>query len=73
MAEFSRLCGEDKATQLSYLFMKIDCNSDGQVHTPPTPALTCATTTLAFATTTLATTFTLATATFVRRSPWTSS
>ena len=42
--------------------MKIDCNSDGQVHTPPTPALTCATTTLAFATTTLATTFTLATA-----------
>ena len=53
--------------------MKIDCNSDGQVHTPPTPALTCATTTLAFATTTLATTFTLATATFARRSPWTSS
>ena len=31
VAEFSRLCGEDKATQLSYLFMKIDCNSDGQV------------------------------------------
>ena len=62
-----------QATQLSYLFMKIDCNSDGQVHTPPTPALTCATTTLAFATTTLATTFTLATAaTLARRSPWTS-
>jgi len=31
VAEFSQLCGEDKATQLSYLFMKIDCNSDGQV------------------------------------------
>ena len=43
VAEFSRLCGEDKATQLSYLFMKIDCNSDGQVSQllpgPPTSSL----------------------------------
>ena len=29
--EFCKMCGEGKATQLSYLFMKIDCNSDGQV------------------------------------------
>ena len=44
VAEFSRLCGEDMAKQLSYLFMKIDCNSDGQVSQllpgPPTRAST---------------------------------
>ena len=26
---FTKLCGEEHAQQLSYLFMKIDCNSDG--------------------------------------------
>ena len=29
--KFSKLVGESRAVQLSYLFMKIDCNSDGQV------------------------------------------
>ena len=28
---FSQLCGDARAQQLSYLFMKIDCNSDGEV------------------------------------------
>ena len=31
VAEFGRLCGEEKAPQLSQLFMRIDCNSDGRV------------------------------------------
>ena len=29
VAQFSRICGEQTRLQLGYLFMRIDCNSDG--------------------------------------------